>query len=388
MPGVQEDTGGLDLLAPDGTEYRVDLVDDVLSPRNPLLAERLEGRRTVAFVSPNVDRLYGDRLRTYLGTYMDASDWSLTVLPTGEHNKTLASAEWVCEVAKRSGLDRNGVLLGMGGGVLADVVGFSASVYARGVRHARINTTLVGQVDVGVGVKTGVNSLGSKNMLGTYHPPHASLCDQGLLASLPERELRCGLAEIAKLAMVLDLELFTTLERCPDVFLRDGAPGQLETHVMRTAMRLMMEQLCPNLREHDLARLVDFGHTFSPVIETAGGHRLKHGEAVAVDMALSCLIARHLGLLRADECERALDLIRRSGLPLYDPGTCTPELMADAVRAARQRRGGRLNLVVPSALGAGAFVESPEDVPERLLTAALAELETAEAANGPRELAR
>ncbi|MFJ4694332.1 sedoheptulose 7-phosphate cyclase [Streptomyces sp. NPDC088766] len=367
---MREDSKGFDLLAPDGTRYRVDVTDNVFDPHNPLLADCVEGRRVVAFVGPTVDRIYGDRLRAYLGARLQPGSWSVHTIDSGERNKTLASVEQVCAVAKATGLDRHGVMIAVGGGIVADIVGFAASMYARGVRYIKVNTTLVGQVDVGVGVKTGVNALDTKNMFGAYHPAHASLNDPALLATLPAREIRCGLAEIVKMAVILDADLFAALERRPDVFL-GSSDGELETYVIRTSMRLMMEELCPNLREHDLARLVDFGHTFSPVIETAGGHRLEHGEAVAVDMALSAHLARLLGLVDEESCERLVTLLRRIGLPVFDPATCTPELMTRALEASWQRRGRKLHLVVPTGIGKADFVERLEDVPADVLRAAL-----------------
>ncbi|MFJ7151557.1 sedoheptulose 7-phosphate cyclase [Streptomyces sp. NPDC100445] len=378
--GVDEDPGGFDLRAPDGTRYRVDLTTEVLDPHNPLLAGHLAARRVVAFVSPTVDRLHGHRLRAYLEAHTGPGQWTLHVIRTGEHHKTLAAAERVCALAKADGLDRHGVMLAVGGGIVADVVGFAASIYARGVRYVKVNTTLVGQVDVGVGVKTGVNALQTKNMFGAYHPAHASLNDPAFLRTLPHREIRCGLAEIVKMAVILDGDLFRTLEEHPDAFRRPGGDGELETYVLRTSMRLMMEELCPNLQEHELARLVDFGHTFSPVVETAGGHRLEHGEAVAVDMALSAHLARLLGLADEETCARVVGLLRRIGLPVFDPGTCTPGLMTQALRASWQRRGRKLHLVVPTTIGKAAFVRELEDVPGDVLEAALRDL----AADGER----
>ncbi|MET7762987.1 sedoheptulose 7-phosphate cyclase [Streptomyces sp. NPDC005393] len=371
VEGVHENAAGFDLLAPDGTGYRVDVTDDgVFNQDNPLLARYVEGRRVVAFISPTVDRLYGDRLRAYLTAHLEAGSWSLHTIRTGERHKTLASAEEVCAIAKATGLDRHGVMLAVGGGIVADIVGFAASMYARGVRYIKINTTLVAQVDVGVGVKTGVNALHIKNMFGAYHPAHASLNDPALLASLPEREIRCGLAEIVKMAVILDGELFRVLEEHPDAFLTSG-DAELETYIIRTSMRLMMEELCPNLREHELARLVDFGHTFSPVIETASGHRLEHGEAVAVDMALSAHLARLVGLADTETCARIVRLLKRIGLPVYDADTCTPDLMTEALQASWQRRGRKLHLVLPTGLGKAAFVDELEDIPDEILRAAL-----------------
>ncbi|WP_328875725.1 sedoheptulose 7-phosphate cyclase [Streptomyces sp. NBC_00287] len=390
-PGVRGDDGGFTLSAPEGTAYRVDLTSDVLSPRNPLLAEYCEGRRVVAFVGPTVERLYGRSLRAYLAARLAPDSWSVVVLSGGEDAKTMDTVEEICARAKLAGLDRRGVMLAVGGGVTCDLVGFAAAIYARGVRYIKVNTTLVGQVDVGVGVKTGVNALGTKNMLGAYHPAHASINDPGFLGSLTPRHIRCGLGEIAKMAIIKDARLFRVLEECPTVFqepcptpdwLLDAGLGRrgVEDYVLRTSMASMMEELCPNLREHDLARLVDFGHTFGPVIETASDYRVAHGESVAVDMALSAQLARILGILGADDCERIMRLIAGLGLPLYDPLTCTPELMDRALRASWERRGRRLHLVVPDGIGSAVFVDDLDDIPPEGLEEALRALSARAAA--------
>ncbi|MFF4579738.1 sedoheptulose 7-phosphate cyclase [Streptomyces sp. NPDC001389] len=358
------------------------MTTDVLAPENPLLADYCDDRRVVAFLSPTVDRLYGRQLRAYLGARLAPESWSAVVLEGGEHRKTMASVEEICARAKLAGLDRRGVMLAVGGGVTCDLVGFAAAIYSRGVRYIKVNTTLVGQVDVGVGVKTGVNALGVKNMLGAYHPAHASLNDPAFLQTLPPRHIRCGLGEIAKMAIIKDAALFRVLEECPEVFQRPNPSsawlsqtglGQrgVEDYVLRTSMALMMEELCPNLREHDLARLVDFGHTFSPVIETASEYRIAHGESVAIDMALSSELARVLGLIEAEEGERIIRLLVALGLPVHDPATCTPDLMSRALESSWERRGRRLHLVVPGGIGSGVFVDDLDDIPAAALEEAL-----------------
>ncbi|HKT03918.1 MAG TPA: cupin domain-containing protein [Rugosimonospora sp.] len=373
---VVEEEGWFTLRSPEGISYRVDLGERILAPENPLLANYIGGRRLCAFVSPTVDRLYGRQLREYLGAHLEPGDWTMTEVPSGEANKTLANVERTCAFAKRFGLDRHGVMMAFGGGVVSDVVGFAASIYARGVSYVKINTTLVAQVDAGVGVKTGVNGVGAKNMLGAYHAPDASLNDMSFLATLPLRETRCGLAEIVKMAVIRDEELFRVIDENAHALQHPMSDrgGEVGRRVSRTAIRLMLDELCDNLCETDLARIVDFGHTFGPVIETASGYRVAHGESVAIDMAISSHIARVIGVCPAGECERIVDLIARLGLPVFDPQTCTPEFMRRALTAAWERRGRRLNLVLPSALGKTVFVESLEDLPLPVLEEALAAL--------------
>ncbi|MEU5384499.1 sedoheptulose 7-phosphate cyclase [Kitasatospora cineracea] len=350
----------------------------MFAPDNELLADYCEGRRVVAFLGPTVDRLYGEQLRRYLAAHLAPGSWSVVPVGGGEAQKTMESVERICAEAKAAGLDRRGVMIAVGGGVTCDMVGFAAAVYCRGVRYIKVNTTLVGQVDVGVGVKTGVNALDTKNMLGSYHPAHASISDPAFLRTLPARQIRCGLGEIAKMAIIKDARLFRALEECPEVFRQPCAtPSWLtagrgvEDYVLRTSMELMMEELCPNLREHDLARLVDFGHTFGPVIETASKYRIAHGESVAIDMAISSELARVLGLISAEDCERTVRLISRLGLPVHDPQTCTPELMERALQASWERRGRRLHLVVPDGIGSAVFIDDLEDIPAAAVEEAL-----------------
>jgi 3-dehydroquinate synthetase len=361
----------------DGLDYSVDLTENVLALENPLLGGYCRDRQVMAFVSPTVDRLYGHRLRAYLDAWLQPQQWTVAVLPSGELNKTLSGATRVWELLRRHRLDRHGLLLAVGGGVICDLVGFAASVYARGMDHIKVNTTLVGQVDVGVGVKTGVNFGETKNLLGAFHPAHASINDRTFLRTLDTRELRCGLAEIIKMAIIRDHQLFETIEGY-HLALLGRQPGvvadEIERYVVDTSMRLMLEELWPNLRERRLERLVDFGHTFSPAIEVASGYTVRHGEAVAVDMALSTRIAVLLGLLDEESCQRILTLLRRVGLPIFHQQTCTPAQMHRALRDAFERRARQINLVVPIAVGAATFVHKPADLPDRILDQALADL--------------
>ncbi|MGV9214380.1 sedoheptulose 7-phosphate cyclase [Micromonospora sp. RB23] len=370
-PGVTADARGFALRSPEGTAYRVDIDTDVLSPANPTLADYFAGRRVLAFVGPTVDRLYGAPLRAYLDARLARGSWSIHRIRSGERHKTLASVEEICATAKKHRLDRQGVMLAVGGGITADLVGFAAAMYARGIDYVKVNTTLVGQVDVGVGVKTGVNAYGSKNMLGAYHPAVGSLNDPGFLKSLPAREIRCGLGEIVKMAVIKDAALFGTLAAHPLLFQDTASSRQREDYVLRTAMKLMLVELCGNLRERSLARLVDFGHTFGPVIEVASGHRIAHGESVAIDMAISSHVARLLGILDVAECRRIVSLLCALGLPVFDPAICTLDLMRAALHSAWDRRGRRLHLVVPDRVGSAVFVDDLKDLPDDLLAAAL-----------------
>jgi 3-dehydroquinate synthase len=170
--GVWENPKGFLLCSPEGSAYPVDIGENVLEPENPLLADHLKGRRVCVFAGPTVERLYGERMRAYLRAHLPVEDWAMTTMPGTERSKSLATVEWVCAFARQAGLDRHGVMVALGGGITTDTIGFAASIYARGVDYVKVNTSLVGQVDAGVGIKTGVNGIGAKNMLGAYHVPY------------------------------------------------------------------------------------------------------------------------------------------------------------------------------------------------------------------------
>lgn len=371
--------------SPGESRYSVDMTARVFDPSNPLLADYCAGRQVVVFSSPGVDALYGAELKRYFGARLPVGTWHYVIIESGEHNKTLASVERICEHAKSLRIDRNGLLIAVGGGIVCDMVGFAASIYKRGIGYIKVNTTLVGQIDVGVGIKTGVNFLSSKNLLGSYFPAHASINDPNFLRTLPVRQISCGLAEIIKMAIILSDELFELLEEQVRSILRrkfvasTAEEGARDLKVLILAIQLMMDELRPNLHEKELERLVDFGHSFSPMIEIESGHRILHGEAVAIDMALSSRIAVRLGLMRESDCQRILALLQACDLPIYDEATCGADQLQEALHEIHLHRGRKINLVVPTGIGKADFVRTLEALPPDVVRDAAADLREANA---------
>jgi 3-dehydroquinate synthase len=197
------------------------------------------------------------------------------------------------------------------------------------------------------------------------------LIDPSFLATLEARALRCGLAEILKMAIVRDAELFDLVEACHAYLLRSRfvEPRETVDRVLGLAIDRMLDELEPNIFEDvTYQRLVDMGHTFSPVLEGESAFSIAHGEAVAIDMAVSAAVALHLDLLDVSDYERIVHLLRAIGLPVCSP-LLTPALVERALAHARRHRGGRANLVVPTAIGAATFVDPVDD--ELLLRAAI-----------------
>jgi 3-dehydroquinate synthase len=221
----------------------------------------------------------------------------------------------------------------------------------------------VGQVDAAVGIKGAVNFRDTKNYLGCYHPPEQVLIDPDFLATLEAPAVRCGLSEILKMAIVRDAELFNLVEAWHARLLRSrfGEPREIVDRVLELAIHRMLEELEPNIFENvSYQRLVDMGHTFSPLLESQSAFSIAHGEAVAVDMAVSAALALHLGLLDSTDYERIVHLLRAIGLPVWSP-LLTPALAERAIANARRHRGGRANLVVPTAIGAATFLDPVAD---------------------------
>lgn len=347
--------------------YEVRLVDGVLGDRLPAVARRLHGRTGMLVTTPTVAALYARELRERLREH--GVDFPLLVLEGGEADKSMAQVERVCAAAYGHGLGRTSLLLAVGGGVCSDVATVAASLIRRGIATARIPTTLIGQVDAAVGVKGAVNFEGKKSALGCFHPPEWVLVDPALLRTLPAPHVRGGLAEIVKMAIIRDRGLFELLER-HGAALAGGdwaGPGGAVGEIVWRAIEGMLDELAPNLYEDaGYQRRVDFGHVFSPLLEARSGYRLSHGEAVAVDMALTVRVAARLGWLPIAERDRALALLHRLGLPTSSP-LLSDDLLHAAVRDSAAHRGGHLNLVVPTAIGRCGFLERAADLPADLL---------------------
>ncbi|WP_406206352.1 sedoheptulose 7-phosphate cyclase [Kitasatospora sp. NBC_01560] len=341
--------------------YHVRFAPGVLDPDRPDLARAggPPGRRLVV-VEARVHELYGDLLHRYLVARGVA--YETLVLPAYEQVKTMDSVFRVADRMDSFGISRRGEpVIAIGGGVLTDIVGLACSLYRRSTPFVRVPTTLIGLVDAGVGAKTGVNHGRHKNRLGTYHPAVETLLDPAFLATLDRRHLANGLAEILKVALVKDAELFELLDRHGPALLDERFQGpRVGTEVLTRAVRGMLQELQPNLWEHRLERLMDYGHSFSPTVEMRALPELLHGEAVCIDMALTTVVAERRGLLDAEQGERILRLMRRLRLPVWHP-LIEPVTLGEALADTVRHRDGRQRLPLPAGIGSAVFVDDLAD---------------------------
>ncbi|HUX01494.1 MAG TPA: 3-dehydroquinate synthase [Phycisphaerae bacterium] len=292
------------------------------------------------------------------------------VVPPGESSKTLARAGELHDACLQAGLDRGSVLVALGGGVVTDLAGFVAATYMRGIPWVAVSTTLLGQVDAAVGGKTAVDHPECKNLIGAFHQPSSVLCDVATLATLPEEELRTGLAEVVKHAMIRDAELFARLEREADALLaRD--PAVLEPVVARN-VHIKVEVVSADERESDLRRILNYGHTIGHALESL--LNLAHGRAVALGMMAEAWIAERRGLVGRGVVERQKALLERFGLPTALEAPADPERCLAIMRHDKKAEAGRLCFVLPEAIGR---VRVVADVSDDEIRAALDSLASA-----------
>ena len=264
----------------------------------------------------------------------------------GEANKTLATVERIHRSLIELGADRHSFLLAVGGGIVTDVAGFAAATYMRGIDFGFVSTTLLGQVDASVGGKNGVNVGGYKNMAGTFTQPRFVVCDPTMLATLPEREFRAGLAEVVKAAVIGDIALFERLEESSFTELRTNTT--LLSEVVRAAIGVKATIVERDERESGDRRLLNLGHTVAHAIEKCSS-AMNHGEAVAVGMRFVADYAAQEGLLPPAERNRICGLLERLGFTLASP-VAVDVLLAE-MEKDKKSAGNHLHLIVPRTIG-------------------------------------
>ena len=327
-----------------------------------LSAQGLDGPYRV-IADERVEQLYGDKLRRSLA----GSQQTWYSVPAGEEHKTLEQVRALYDALLADRPERRDLIIALGGGVIGDVAGFVAATLLRGLRFVQIPTTLLAQVDSSVGGKVGVDHPSGKNLVGAFHQPSLVLADMDVLRTLPAREVAAGWAEVVKIAVVQDADLFAELERSADGL------AALDAEATKAAVRRAIE-LKAALVEQDeretlgLRAVLNYGHTLGHAIEAASGYSAYlHGEAVAIGMAGAGHIAQRMGLHPSTALERQARLLRRLELPQRCEGVSRDALVA-GLGLDKKRAGGRTTWVLPNELG---HVLVSADVPEAYVAEAI-----------------
>lgn len=272
------------------------------------------------------------------------------VLPDGEQYKTLDTVKLIYDRLLAGKYDRGTTLIALGGGVVGDITGFAAATYLRGVDFIQIPTTLLAQVDSSVGGKTGVNHPLGKNMIGAFYQPQCVLADTDVLNSLSERELKAGLAEVVKYALINQPAFLDWLEANRErILARDG---ELLAHAIRVSCEEKAAIVAKDEREGDIRAWLNLGHTFGHAIETAQGYgNWLHGEAVAAGMVMAADLSLRLGWLSPADAARIKKILRDYGMPVAPPADIEEQQYLDIMLSDKKARAGRINFVLLQGIG-------------------------------------
>jgi len=316
-----------------------------LIDRQDIMCQGVVGSDVLLVTNETVAPLYLDRARQALQGLRVGE----LVLPDGEAFKTLETASRILDALVEGGFGRDATVMALGGGVVGDMAGFAAACYQRGVACVQVPTTLLSQVDSSVGGKTAVNHARGKNLIGAFHQPAAVVADTDTLATLDDRELRAGMAEVIKYGAILDRHFLdwqaANMER---LLARD--PDAL-THAIRRSCELKAQVVMEDERERGRRAILNFGHTFGHAIETLTGYsKWLHGEAVAAGMVMAADFSVTTGMLDLSDAQRLRDLILSAGLPVMPP-RLAPEAFMKAMGHDKKVMAGRIRLVLLSGMG-------------------------------------
>lgn len=320
-----------------------------------LLASRLPQKRAAIVTNRTVAGLYLERLTASLAA--EGVRTVPVIVPEGEQHKRWETLNTIFDELLTHHCERHTTLIALGGGIVGDIAGFAAAVYQRGVPFIQVPTTLLAQVDSAVGGKTAINHPLGKNMIGAFHQPLVVIADTDTLATLPDRELAAGLAEVIKYGLIRDLHFFewleTNLER---VITRE--PEAL-SHAIEFSCRNKAEIVALDERESGVRALLNFGHTFGHAIEAGTGYgKWLHGEAVASGMVLATQLSQRLGYLTENDVARVIKLLARASLPVTAPNLGLKRYL-DLMGHDKKVEGGKLRFVLLKKIGTAFVGDAP-----------------------------
>jgi 3-dehydroquinate synthase len=338
--------------------YEIQAASAVLDRVGAFARERVPGRSALVVTDAHVHK-HAETVRQSLT--VAGFRTALVTLPSGEAQKSLASAAQLYDALVDLPADRRTLVVAVGGGVVGDLAGFVAATYARGIPLLMVPTTLLAMVDSSVGGKVAVNHPRAKNMIGAFHQPVGVFIDVATLESLPEREFRSGLAEVVKYGVILDAEFFRYLESAQGRILQRDAEAVLRIVLRSCELKAQIVEQ-DEREETDIRAKLNYGHTFAHAFETAGGYSAwLHGEAVAAGMVCASRLAERRGLITPDLTERQIQLLQAFSLPVApQPAWPADDLLA-TMRKDKKAIGGKMRFILPTRLGEVALFD---DVPE------------------------
>lgn len=364
-------TGPLSIAVETRSPYTIRIGGGTIAELPALLRAAVPARRLALVTDATVERLHAEAV---LGPLRHAGlPATCEVIGAGERHKTRETKQRIEDHLIEAGLSRDTVILGLGGGVVTDLAGFVAATYMRGIPWVALPTTLLAMVDASIGGKTAVDHPLGKNLIGAFHQPALVVVDVDFLRTLPEREMRQGLAEVAKAGIIGDADLFALLSSHADALARRDAAAAIE--IIGRACAVKASVVAADEKESDLRQVLNFGHTIGHSLEQISGWAIPHGDAVAIGMVAESRIAVAAGLLAQETSGTIETALRGLGLPVDWPREASVDAAIGAARRDKKSRGGALVFALPAAIGAmargadgfGIAIEAP--VVERVLGA-------------------
>lgn len=329
------------------------------------LSRPLRGRHALIVSDGNVAPLYLERVEASLRAARPELALGRFVIPPGEHEKTLARFSQCLDALAALGATRDACVIALGGGVVGDLAGFASACWMRGIDCVQVPTTLLAMVDSSVGGKTAVDLPSGKNLVGAFHPPRAVIADTAALRSLPDRELRAGLAEVVKYGAIFDATFLDWLEAHAEALLARNDEALAEA--IARSCRYKAEVVARDPFERGDRAMLNFGHTFGHAIETEQGYAgtsgdgLNHGEAVAVGMVLAARLSSALGRAPDADAERLQRLLERFGLPTAIPPGLDPRALLARMRLDKKADAAGLRFILWDKAGAARIVSGIAD---------------------------
>lgn len=329
---------------------KITVTDHGLRELREHLNARHKNARVAVITDSHVAELYHDQIKSAL------PEADLMVIEAGEQSKSMKVTEALCQDLLEEGYTRSDVVVGLGGGMVTDLAGFVASIYMRGLPYIAVPTTLLAMIDAAVGGKTGVN-LGAKNTVGTFYPAEAVLVDRAFLKTLPERELKTGMAELIKYAAVLDASL------------EDDLMGKKVDYrvLLKKSIAAKVRVCDEDLREDGLRKVLNFGHTFGHAIEYLSRYKLTHGEAISIGMALANRIAQKLGKQSKAHGDRITAMLEQHGLPTELPKGMKLAEVIGMIYKDKKMDSGKVTFILSPKMGKYEMVQwTPEELKKLL----------------------
>ena len=348
--------------------YEIVIGHGILSELGDALRELEPGSKQMIVTSGRVWNLYGGIARDSLEK--SGFDVSVTLVSDDEGAKSLQALARIFDRLLESEFERSSGIIALGGGVVGDVAGFAAATFMRGLRFVQVPTTLLAQVDSSIGGKTGVNHSNAKNLIGAFHQPSLVWADTTTLSTLPEREIRSGLAEIIKYSIIADPALFKLLSENVGSFSSTSREALIEIISRCCSIKACIVE--EDEKEHGVRSILNYGHTIGHALEALTGYAdYTHGEAVAIGMMAAARISLEIGATDKDMVQSQERIIERAGLPTTSPIPPGPNEILHQLKRDKKRVDERIRWILPRRLGE---VFPTEDVPSDVVLRVLHEM--------------